>query len=96
MSVATATYRVRLYPYSGSYVDLLSDGDLETCRNRVARRIRDHRNRYEYPVSTLERGRNWELESDPDGMFMVSDGEGILAIEAVEDDVAECEGNDPN
>jgi hypothetical protein len=64
----------------------------------AARRIRLHRNQYEYPVAVLEPGRKWALESDPEGQHLISDGEGILAIEEVPDawaprlDDESCEG----
>ncbi len=75
------SYRLRLYPYSGGHDDLIGEGELSECRRRASRRIRYHRNRLEYPVAVLERGRKWELESDPDGMSLIGDYEGILVIE---------------
>jgi hypothetical protein len=70
-----------LYPYCGGHDDLIGDGELTECRRRASRRIRYHRNRLDYPVAILARGRRWELESDPDGGYLISDGEGILVIE---------------
>jgi hypothetical protein len=76
-------YRLRLYPYSGGFWDLIGEGTRQDCRDRVARRIWFHRNTLEYPVTILERGRSWELESDPNGRCLISAGEGILAIEEI-------------
>jgi hypothetical protein len=78
------SYRLRLYPYCGGHDDLIGEGDLAECRRRASRRIRHHRERMEYPVTVLERGRKWELESDPEGGCLISDFEGILAIEAID------------
>ena len=78
------SYRLRHYPYSGGHIDLIGEGTREACRRRAARNIRRHRNVMEYPVSVLERGRKWELETGEDAA-MIGDGEGILAIEEVVD-----------
>jgi hypothetical protein len=78
-------YRLRLYPYSGcGPCDLTDEVDLPTCRRVAACCIRDHRKTLDYPVTILERGSEWELETGEDA-FMISDGEGILAIEEVRD-----------
>jgi hypothetical protein len=74
------SYRLRLYPYCGGHDDLIDEGELTECRRRASRRIRHHRDRMEYPVTILERGRKWEMESDPDGGCLISDFEGILVI----------------
>lgn len=73
-------YRLRLYPYCGGYIDLIDDDTLGACRRHAAWRIRRHRNVYEYPVTILERGLKWELETGEDA-FLISDAEGILCIE---------------
>jgi hypothetical protein len=88
------TFRLRLRSYSGMTIDLIDEDDLAACRHRAARRIRRHRNRYEYPVTVLEPGRRWELESDPEGRHLISDGEGILAIEEVLDPCEAEEADD--
>jgi hypothetical protein len=75
-------YRVRLYPYSGGYWDLVAEGTHQACRDRVARRICYHRDTLEYPVTILERGRKWELETG-DQAVLIAAGEGILAIEEI-------------
>jgi hypothetical protein len=83
-------YRLRLYPYSGGYTDYV-EGDRATCRWRASRRIKSHRNYMEYPVSLLERGVKWELETGEDAC-MIGDSEGILCIEEIEEpEVEECE-----
>jgi hypothetical protein len=79
------SYRLRLCPYSGGHLDL-AEGDKATCRQRAARKIRYHRNRLEYPVSVLEPGNKWELESDPEGYSMIGDNEGILVLEEIAED----------
>jgi hypothetical protein len=71
-------FSLRLHAYCGMTIRL-GTGTLAECRIRAARRIRDHRNRMEYPVSTLKRGSAWELMTGDDAS-MVGDGEGILKI----------------
>lgn len=87
-TVSVRTYNLALYAYCGMAVPLVEGGDLAECRQRAARRIRCHRNRYDSPVTVLEPGRKWELES-PDHAFMVGDHEGVLSLQT-----AETEGND--
>lgn len=85
------SYRLRFYPYSGGGYDLIDEDDLQTCRARAARRIRRHLADLEYPVSILECGRKWELETGDDAV-MIGDDEGILAIEELaEPDEESCE-----
>lgn len=74
-------YRLRLMPYCGSMSTTLERGDLGEVRQAAGREIRRHREAYGYPVTILVRGQEWELEGDPDGESMVSDREGILAIQ---------------
>ena len=92
------SHRLRLYPYCGGHAEYAeyAEGEEDECRRRAARRIRVHRNRFEYPVSVLERGRRWELQSDPDGMSLVGDGEGILAIEEVPEPEPPDDEDDPS
>ena len=73
-----------LYPYCGMRIPLVEDGELAECRRYAAKHIRRHRNNLEYPVTVLERGLKWELESDPEGRYMIGDHEGILAIKVTE------------
>ena len=73
------THRLRLYPYSGGHIDFV-EGELKECRRRASTLIRKHRNEFEYPVAIIDR-LEWELQSDPEGMHMISDCEGILKIE---------------
>jgi hypothetical protein len=73
-----------LYPYCGMRIPLLSDGELAECRRYAAKQIRRHRNNLEYPVTVIERGRKWELASDPEGRYMIGDHDGILAIKVNE------------
>jgi hypothetical protein len=73
-----------LYPYCGTRIPLVDDGELSECRRYAAKQIRRHRNNLEYPVTVLERGLRWELESDPEGRYMIGDQEGILAIRVTE------------
>ena len=83
-----------LYPYCGMRIPLVEDGELAECRRKAARHIRRHRNNLEYPVTVIERGLKWELESDPEGRYMIGDHDGILAIkvnEAGEDEDYENE-----
>ena len=61
----------------------LHEGSLADVRVAAGRRIKRHREVLEYPVTIIERGVTWELESDPDGMSMVGDFEGHLQIEVV-------------
>ncbi len=79
---ADSAYRLRLYPYSGEFVDLIERGTLADCRERAARLITRHRTKLEYPVSILELGCKWELETGDDAV-MIGDGEGFLAIEEI-------------
>ena len=74
-----------LYPYCGMRIPLVEGGELAECRHCAAKQIRRHRNNLEYPVTVLERGLKWELESDPEGRYMIGDHEGILAINVNED-----------
>jgi hypothetical protein len=86
------SYRLRHYPYGGGHIDLVGEGELDVCRKRAAGRISSHRNVMEYPVTVLEKGRKWEMETGEDA-FMIGDGEGILCIEAIEGDdgeIGEC------
>jgi hypothetical protein len=84
-------FSLRLHPYSGcGPIDLIDAGTLAGCRHRAAREIRYHRTIREYPVTTLEPGRAWELESDPDGKHLISDREGILRIRDVNKKCREC------
>ena len=97
---AEVNYRLRLYPYSGGAVDLIEEGTLAECRSRAARIIFRHRTRLEYPVTVLERGCKWELETGDDAA-MIGDGEGLLAIDTIrgepepdhdaDETVTECE-----
>jgi hypothetical protein len=73
-----------LYPYCGMRMPLVEDGDLDECRRYAAKHIRTHRNNLEYPVTIIDRGLKWELESDPEGRYMIGDHEGILAIKVNE------------
>jgi hypothetical protein len=75
-------YRLRFYPYSGSYYDCMESEDKEECRSNAAKRIKYHLNKMKYPVLILERGIKWELETGDDA-FMIGDGEGILCIEDI-------------
>jgi hypothetical protein len=87
------SFALVLHPYSGcGPIELIGRDTLDACRRRAARRIRMHRNpdSYGYPVSVLERGREWELESDPDGGHRIGDGEGILRIEELTRECREC------
>ena len=80
------SYNLRFYPYSVDHgLGLLTGSTKEECRDEAARWIRDHRNSLEYPVSILERGTKWELESDPDGGSMIGDSEGVLKIIEVDE-----------
>jgi hypothetical protein len=71
-------FSLRLHAYCGLTIPL-ETGTLAGCRIRAARRIRHHRNRMEYPATTLKRGQEWELMTGDDAS-MVGDGEGILKI----------------
>lgn len=75
-------YNLTLCSYSGMTIPLIEAESLAKCRARAAKKIRYHRNRMEYPVSILERGKKWELETGDDA-FMIGDGEGILKIDEV-------------
>jgi hypothetical protein len=77
---AGSTYRLRLYPYSGGLIDLHQEGTLADCRDQAARIITRHRNTLEYPVSILEPGFKWELETG-DEAAIIGDTEGLLTIE---------------
>src|SRR4029078_3644548 len=76
--------------------DLIDEDDLQTCRDRAASRIRRHLSDLDYPVSILECGRKWELETG-DAAVMIGDEEGILAIEdlAEPDDESFEDDNEP-
>jgi hypothetical protein len=74
------SYRLVMSAYCGMRVPHIEDGELDCCRAMAARLIRSHRNRLQYPVTTLERGHSWELESDPEGASMIGDSEGVLSI----------------
>ena len=76
------SYRLRLYQYSGGYFDLIADGELWEVRRAAFRAIRRHMNVMEYPVSILEKGRKWELETGDDAN-MIGDEEGVLKIEEI-------------
>ena len=82
---AEGRYRLRLYQYSGGAVDLIEEGSSAECRQEAARRITRHRNKLRYPVSILERGSKWELETGDDAL-MIGDTEGFLAIEELPED----------
>jgi hypothetical protein len=90
------SYRLRLRPYDGSGpVDIVDIVDLGECRLAAARRLRRHRNVMGYPVTVLERGRKWELETGDDAVA-ISDHEGIIAIEETpEPDPADDDDDDP-
>jgi hypothetical protein len=90
------SYNLRFYPYSGDHgLGLLTGSTKEECRDEAARWIRDHRNSLEYPVSILERGTKWELESDPDGGSMIGDSEGVLKIIEVDEPEPDDFEDDP-
>lgn len=76
-------YKVRLCAYSGITFVLYDGDEKREARNAVAWAIRYHRNILEYPITSLKRGREWELESDPEGERMVGDHEGILVIDEI-------------
>jgi hypothetical protein len=77
------THALNLYPYCGMGPVRLSDGGRGDCRAVAARLLR-RRRRQEFPVLTLEPGRAWEI-CTPDDAFGVSDLEGVLRLERVED-----------
>lgn len=73
-------YDLTLSCYNGMHIDFKKDADRDEARRTAARVIRHHRNKLDYPVTILERGRRWELQSDPEGIYMVGDHEGVLAL----------------
>lgn len=73
------SHRLFLYPYCGGHTEV-AEGDIGECRQAAARAIAYHRNKMDYPVTILDRGVEWELESDPEGRHMIGGGEGILSI----------------
>lgn len=75
-------YTLVHHAYCGMSIPLEA-GTLEECRERAARRIRWAR-REEFPVVTLEKGKEWEIE-EPDDCLLVPDSCGVLVIaEALE------------
>ena len=89
------SYRLRLRPYDGSGpVDIVDTVDIVECRHAASRRLRRHRNAMGYPVTVLERGRKWELETGEDAVG-ISDHEGILAIEEVPEPDPPDDDDDP-
>lgn len=79
------SYQLIMRAYCGMQTRHIEDASLECCRAMAAWLIRRHRTSFEYPVTILERGYKWELESDPEGASMIGDDEGVLAIVANEE-----------
>jgi hypothetical protein len=88
-TLSEGIWRLRLTPYAGGRYDLVERGSMAECRERAARRIRWHRNKLEYPVTVLEAGYRWELETGDDAI-MIGDGEGIMSITPVLCKCARC------
>jgi hypothetical protein len=78
--------RLVMYAYCGMSIPM-DEGDMKTVRAAAARRLRRARRRQ--PVTVLEKGREWELET-PDDAFMVSDTDGILRIVDAPKPMVEC------
>ena len=76
------SYRLRLYPYCGGTTDVIHDDELDACRLAAAGQIRRHRDDARQPVTILDRGVRWELQTGEDA-GMIGDGEGILGIEEI-------------
>ena len=76
------SYRLRLYPYCGGHADIIHDDGLDACRLAAAGQIRRHREDASQPVTIMDRGVEWELQTSEDA-GMIGDGEGILGIEEI-------------
>jgi hypothetical protein len=86
-----ATYKLTHYAACGMPIPLIDkydNAELEEARQGVARRLRYLR-REGYPISVLEKGREWEI-SDPDDSIMVSDNCGILCLRPIRVPTYEC------
>lgn len=83
-------YRVKFYPYSGGSTSYNVPAEMDECRRIARQLIRRHRNVMEYPVTVLEAGRKWELETGEDAV-MIGDNEGILAIVEIDDEESDCD-----
>jgi len=67
------------YGYSGIRIPIMDEAEPADCRATVARRLRSLR-RHGFPIATLERGREWEIQ-EPEDRFLVPDACGLLTLE---------------
>ena len=85
------TYTLTHYAYCGMHVPIIDTYDRaerEEARSRAARRLRSMR-RQGYPVVTLERGREWEIQ-EPEDCVLVPAECGTLCLRAVKPETHEC------
>jgi len=76
--MAAQRYELRFTTYSGMSISLLKCDNLQTVRDRAARKIWHALDEIQ-PVTILKPGREWEFET-PEDAFMISDGDGYLRI----------------
>lgn len=79
--------QVILYAYCGMPIPYGQGLDTQNARKLAARVIRKRR-KQEFPVTTLESGKQWEIE-EPRDCFLVPDEAGILVIKADKEEASD-------
>jgi hypothetical protein len=71
-------FTVTMHAYCGMAVPIETTEDLAEARAAAARYLRRQR-RADYPVTTLRRGRAWEVQ-EPEDCILVPDDSGVLVL----------------
>lgn len=74
-------YAIQFSAYCGMSWPIQEYDDKQLGRDRIAQFLK-HRRKQGYPVATLERGKEWEIQ-EPEGCMMVPDACGVLSLEAI-------------
>lgn len=82
------TFRLTLHGYCGMPIPIVDEGTMEECRITAARIMRRLRTEG-FPVVTLEKGAEWEVQ-EPEDSCMVPDDCGILHLRPLQIRVFSC------